>query len=242
MRPTHPFFRGPLASEDLVPCPSHEHQSKHFDRKRWPSVSWHCHHLLPPSLCCLSPFLEEHDVEKSIPSVRSYTHEQKHLETEYLQSIRSSSRKAENVLRQEVQESPPHPTSPSETWVPDSIFFWKFSFPLRWWEAGQSGRHRNHITITRFDILPFPWSRTQIQRTISWHIRNSFFLYCALRPESGEDYKAMLFTRYPDWKCHHWMTWIRQNYPTFGNNSVLVDSERSVIQVLKYAPHPPPQW
>lgn len=78
MRPTHPFFWGPLAPEDLVPCPSHEHQSKHFDRKRWPSVSWHCHCLLPPLSCCLSPLLQEHEVEQSIPSVRSYTHEQKH--------------------------------------------------------------------------------------------------------------------------------------------------------------------
>lgn len=110
MRPTHPFFGGPLAPGDLVPCPSHEHQSKHFDRKRWPSVSRHHHRLLPPSPCCWSPFLEEHDVEQSIPGVRSHTHKQKHPETSRVCSpLRRNSRTRENALRQQVQEPPPRP-------------------------------------------------------------------------------------------------------------------------------------
>lgn len=126
MRPTHPFFRGPLAPGDLVPCPSHEHQSKHFDRERWPSVSWHCHRLLPPSSCCLSPFLEEHDMEQSIPSVRSHTHKQKHPETNRVCSpLRRSSRRQRMPWGRKPKS---HHLTPDESkWDLSS----RFRFPLK---------------------------------------------------------------------------------------------------------------
>lgn len=166
-----PFLSRTLCSWILnVAWPSYESHSKHFDGKRWLGV------FLPLSLsslslnCCLSQFVDWHNIEQNTHGVKFYTHI--HTSGDQLQCLQlvpfSSA-----VWNWRI------------SW--DRKSMWKFLIKRggqAWFNLPISfsfwGGQRGPRTVARWTgeqpcgltSQPFPWSKTQIHRNISWYIRN----------------------------------------------------------------------
>lgn len=175
MRSTHHFLSRTLCSWILnVTCPSYESHSKHFDGKRWLGVFF-----LPLSLSslslnfCLSQFVDWHNIEHNTHGVKFYTHI--HTSGDQLQCLQlvpfssavwnwriSWDRKS--TWKFLIKRG-------GQAWfnLPISFSFW--------------GGQRGPRTVARWTVEQphglisqlFPWSKTQIHRNISWHIRNLLF-------------------------------------------------------------------